>query len=416
MIAPNADARPLRLAYGTNVAPQEDVAGILGALAGLWSDVRRRAAATSDDPDASLGLGLWLAEPAAVALARDAGAMREVRAVLVASGLEIATVNAFPQRAFHAPVVKDAVYRPDWTDPTRFAYTSAVARAVAGIVPPGADVTISTLPLGFPKFAPEARLRAAGLLFATVLELHRLREATGTTLRLALEPEPACALETTTEAMEFFVTAVRPFTGAMARAAGMSDDAAQALVARHLGVCLDLCHAAVEHEDPFEARERLRGAGVSVFKVQVSAAVEVPDPADPAQRAALEAFVEPRWLHQVGVPADVAVGAPGRAGPAARVVRDLPDALADPSLAARRPWRVHFHVPLHAAEVGGLPTTRPVVERYLAMHAVDPEPPVLEIETYTWGVVPGASPDLAANVAAEIDWVRGRLRPPAART
>lgn len=387
---PVAPLRPLRLAYGTNVAPQEDVRGLLAALGGLWADVRRRTS-----PDGVLGLGLWLPETAATALCRDAGLMREVRAALTANGLAIETVNAFPQRGFHAPVVKDAVYRPDWTDPARFAYTVAVARAVAGIVDAGSDITISTLPLGFPKLATDVWLRAAGLLFATALELHRLRELTGTTVRIALEPEPCCAIETTSEVMEFFVTAVRPHVGAVARAAGLTDDAAQAIVARHLGVCLDLCHLAVAHEDPFEARERLRGAGVPVFKVQVSAAVEVPDASDTAQRDALAAFAEPRWLHQVGVPG--------------RRVLDLPTALADAALAAERPWRVHFHVPLSSGAVGGLPTTQPAVGRYLATVAADPEPPVLEIETYTWSVVPGAAPDLAENVAAEIAWVREHL-------
>jgi sugar phosphate isomerase/epimerase len=389
-----------RLAYGTNVAPQEDLAGLLAALRGLWADVRRRGGTGAAGARSTLGLGLWLPETAAREMSRDADAMRRVRAALAENALELVTVNAFPQRAFHAPVVKEAVYRPDWTEPERFAYTAAVARAVAGIVAPGADVTLSTLPIGWPKLPNDAWLRAAGLLFAAVLDLHRLFEATGTTIRLALEPEPCCAVETTGEAIVFFEQAIRPYLATVARTAGMTESAAADLVARHLGVCLDLCHAAVEHEDPVASLARLRAAGVPVFKVQVSAAVHVPDPADPAQRAALAAFVEPRWLHQVGGRAE-----DGRV----RVARDLPDALADPSFAAAAPWRVHFHVPLSAGTVGGLPTTRPDVERFLAEIAKDAAPPVLEIETYTWSVVPGASADLAANVAAEIAWVRERL-------
>ncbi|MCE9634195.1 MAG: metabolite traffic protein EboE [Planctomycetes bacterium] len=394
-----ADIRRPRLAYGTNVAPQEDLAGLVAALGGLWADVRRRAA-----PDGVLGLGLWLPEPAARALSGDAGAMREVRAALAANGLELVTVNAFPQRAFHAPIVKEAVYRPDWTDPARFGYTASVARAIAGIVAPGSDVTISTLPIGYPKLAIDAWLRAAGLLFAAVLDLHRLREATGTTIRLAIEPEPCCAVETTAEAIVFFTSAVQPYLATVARTVGMTESAAAEIVARHLGVCLDLCHACVEHEEPIASLRRLRAAGVPVHKVQVSAAVEVPDPEDAAQRAALAAFTEPRWLHQVGA----------RGTDGVRVVRDLPEALADATLAASKPWRVHFHVPVHAESVGGLPTTRPAVERFLDAMAVttatDDDPPVLEIETYTWSVVPGAAAaDLAANIAAEIAWVRGRL-------
>jgi hypothetical protein len=266
---------------------------------------------------------------------------------------------------------------------------------VAGIVPPGSDVPVSTLPLGFPKLAMPEQLRAAAMLLATVLELHRLRELTGTTIRLALEPEPCCAIETVAEAIEFFGVAIRPFAGKL-QAGGLTPSVADEAVRRHLGVCLDLCHAAVEHEDPVRALARLDAAGVPVFKVQVSAAVEVPEPSAPDQAAALARFAEPRWLHQVGAPGgDVAL--------------DLPEAMKSAPLRAMKPWRVHFHVPLHKDEVGGLPTTRPDVERFLRHVATRDDPPVLELETYTWSVVPGATDDLAANIAAEIAWVRGVL-------
>jgi sugar phosphate isomerase/epimerase len=396
----------VRLAYGTNVVPAERPASLAESLATLWSDVRARVA-----PGGRLGLGLWLPDDVARPLARDAAAMRALREVLDGHRLDLVTVNAFPARAFHAPVVKEQVYRPAWTEPERFAHTCAAARAVAGIVAPGSDVTISTLPLGHPKLAMPEQLRAAGLLLATVLELHRIREATGTTIRLALEPEPTCALETVDETIEFFGAAVRPFVGSMAGAAGLSEESAREIVDRHLGVCLDLCHAAVEHEDPVASLERYDAAEVPVHKVQVSAAVEVPDPADPAQREALAAFVEPRWLHQVGAPGVRGGGTATTATTAARVVRDLPDALADAEFAQAAPWRVHFHVPVHLAEVGGLPTTRPAVERFLAVVRDLPDPPVLEIETYTWSVVPGAAEDLAANVAAEFAWVRALTVP-----
>jgi len=382
--------RVTRLSYCTNVAPAESVDELLAGLHGLWTEVRRLVA-----PEGTLGLGLWLPDDAARALCRDPGRMREVRAALTDERLELVTVNAFPARAFHAAVVKEAVYVPAWTEPERFAYTSAVARTVAGIAPQGADVTLSTLPLGYPKLAMPDQLRAGALLLAAVLELHRLRELTGTTIRLAIEPEPCCAIETVQELIEFFGVCVRPVVRHLV-AAGIPESAAGDVVRRHLGACLDLCHLAVEHEDPVEAMARLQAADVPVFKVQVSAAVEVSEPADAANRAALARFAEPRWLHQVGAGNGL-------------VVLDLPQALADASFAKSKPWRVHFHVPLHEAEVGGLPTTRPEVARFLRHVATLDEPPVLEIETYTWSVVPGASADLAENVANEIAWVRREL-------
>lgn len=368
----------IRIAYCTNVAPAGSVDALVGSLGTLWAEVRRRAM-----PDGRLGLGLWFEEGLAAELAGDGSARARVARALKEGALDLVTVNAFPQRAFHAPRVKEDVYRPRWGEPARIAYTLDAARAAAGIAGPGADLTLSTLPVGFPKLDAAALRRGADHLAIAALKLADLARETGTRLRLAVEPEPAAALETTDETIRFFEEHLRPVSG-------NRWEEVRAVV----GVCLDLCHAAVEHEDPVEALGRYRAAGIAVPKVQVSAAVHVPDA---AARAMLAAFVEPRWLHQVGV-------GPGR------VVADLPDALAHPGALGDCPWRVHFHVPLDAAEVGGLPTTRGEVERFLA-HVVRgaEDVPVLELETYTWSVVPGAGSDLAAAVAREIAWVRGRL-------
>jgi sugar phosphate isomerase/epimerase len=238
-------------------------------------------------------------------------------------------------------------------------------------------VTLSTLPVRWEMCTRHELALARRRLGEVAHALARLSWETGVTVRLAVEPEPCCAVETTADLLALF-----DLDGGL-------DDVAR----EHLGACLDLCHACVEHEDPLESLARYDAAGVRVFKIQVSAALEVPDPADPQQRERLAQFVEPRWLHQVG-------RGPGD------VLADLPDALsaASSSSADGGPWRVHFHVPLHAAEVGGLPTTRATVERVLRHVATLAHPPVLELETYTWSVVPGASDDLAANVARELVW------------
>lgn len=366
-----------RLAYCTNVAPADDLDSLCDALGGLWNHVRLRVAAESGERDARLGLGLWLPAPVAHVLARDEDARTRLTAALDDSGLELVTLNAFPADAFHAPVVKTAVYRPDWFDEARATYTLDVARAAALLSPPGSDVTLSTLPVRFEACDGDELALARRRLVEAAHALALISWETGVTVRLAVEPEPCCAVETTDQALRLL--------------AALDDTSRE-----HLGVCLDLCHACVEHEDPLESLARYEAAGVRVFKIQVSAALEVPDPADPAQRSRLAAFVEPRWLHQVG----------RRAGD---VVKDLPDALALPSQAGDGPWRVHFHVPLHEAEVGGLPTTRDTVARVLEHVATLSEPPVLELETYTWSVVPGAADDLALNVANEILWAKRRL-------
>ena len=369
---------PMRVAYCTNVAPVSDLDGLVTSLAGLWSDVRRQVGGA-----APLGLGLWLPDQLAEHLATDADARHRLRGALERHELELVTINAFPMREFHAPVVKHRVYEPNWTDQARLDYTLNVARAASDLLPPGSDITLSTLPLLHGKWGADVLEAVAGRLVLVALRLAELEQETGTVVRLALEPEPCCALETTTETIEFFRQHVD----------GSGD---RDRIRRHLGVCLDLCHTSVAHEDPLSSLERYAEVGIAVHKIQVSAALEVPNPGDPAQRAKLAAFEEPRWLHQVG-------RGPGD------VVEDIGLALEADQAREDLPWRVHFHVPLHAAEVGGLPTTRATVERTLSAVAKLPDPPVLELETYTWSVVPGATTDLASNVANEIRWVQGRL-------
>ena len=368
-----------RLAYCTNVAPAPTLEALEASLVGLWTEVRQRAGLER------LGLGLWFPRPVAEELATDENAMRRLRSALDAAGLDAVTYNAFPSEDFHAPVVKQDVYAPNWLTDERRTYTLHVARIAAALADPGDVIPISTLPLGFPKWDERRKTIAADQLALVAMNLAMLEKLVGVSVRLAIEPEPGCVIETTDEMLSFWNDILLP-------TAGMRADH----VKKHVGVCLDLCHATVEHEDPIESLCRYEEAGIPVHKVQVSAAVEVPDPSDAEQREKLAAFTEDRWLHQVGAPERP-------------VALDLPNALADESMASAAPWRVHFHVPLHAETVGGLPTTRPVVERFLSHIKTLEVPPVLELETYTWSVVPGASIDLAANVAAEIDWTRAQL-------
>ena len=64
-----------------------------------------------------------------------------LRRDLDARGLEVVTLNGFPYRSFHAPVVKYAVYQPDWLSRERLDYTVNLARVLAGLLPPDATVT-----------------------------------------------------------------------------------------------------------------------------------------------------------------------------------------------------------------------------------------------------------------------------------
>lgn len=62
--------------------------------------------------------------------------------------------------------------------------------------------------------------------------------------------------------------------------------------------CYDVCHAAVEYDDQAGSIKALRADGVPVHKLQLSAALRIPEVTAEA-RAALAAFDEPTYLHQV---------------------------------------------------------------------------------------------------------------------
>ncbi len=359
------DGTCVHLAYCTNVHQAEDLDGVLAQLARFGEPVRERLGVDR------LGLGLWLARPVAAELAGDPAAVARLRRELAGRGLEVVTFNGFPYQGFHDPVVKHKVYRPDWATPERTRYTLDLARLLAELMPDDAvRGSVSTLPLGW-----RTDWRGDGgqldLLAKGLAEVDR-------PVRVAFEPEPGCVIETTGQAAALLSEVDR----------------------ERLGVCLDACHLAVAFEDPAAALGRLEAAGLAVVKLQASAALEAADPADPATRAVLESFVEPRFLHQSNE------GAPPGAD-------DLDRALAG-GLPGRAPWRVHFHVPLHADPAPPLTSTRPVLAATLhelfggAVARTDH----VEVETYTWRVLPDAPADdagLVAGIAAELDWTRRHL-------
>jgi hypothetical protein len=287
-------------------------------------------------------------------------------------------LNAFPFGDFHSPRVKENVYLPDWGDPLRLKYTGNCARILAAFLPEGGEGSISTVPLGFKGFehAEGFESKASMQLVGLAASLDRLYQDTGRKIRLAIEPEPFCLLETTGEAIAFFN-----------RLRGMAGDTFSGTAAQeYLGLCYDVCHQAVEFEDVALSIQRIQSAGIRINKVHITCAIHLDDPANNAEgRTALARYVEPRYLHQTL--------ARSKSGEILRRV-DLTEPLAlDPphDFAEAEAWRVHFHVPVDAEALGPLGTTRSELRRALAAVVKLDYAPHLEVETYTWEVLPGGS-------------------------
>ncbi|MFD3836447.1 metabolite traffic protein EboE [Streptomyces sp. NPDC058642] len=372
------DGSTVHLAYCTNVHPAESLGGVLAQLRDHCEPVRRRLGRDR------LGIGLWLAADAARALDSDPSALRALRAELDRRGLEVVTLNGFPYEGFGAEEVKYRVYRPDWADPERLEHTTALARVLAGLLPD--DVTegsISTLPLAWRTAAHDTVPHEKAL--RTLAErLDALEELTGRSIRIGLEPEPGCVVETTHDAL-----------------------APLSAIAHHrIGICVDTCHLATSFEDPHTALDAFTAAGVPVVKSQLSAALHAEHPHLPEVRTALAAFDEPRFLHQTRTA--TAAGLRG--------TDDLGEALGGDTLPDASPWRAHFHVPLHAAPAAPLTSTLPVLKAALTRMVGGPHPLTrhLEVETYTWQALPPelrprGRTQLADGIAAELTLARDLL-------
>jgi sugar phosphate isomerase/epimerase len=374
------DGTTVHLAYCTNVHPAETLDGVLAQLRDHCEPVRRRLGRDR------LGIGLWLARDAAHALVSDPSALRDLRCELDRRGLEVVTLNGFPYEGFGAEEVKYRVYKPDWNDPERLDHTTALARVLTGLLPD--DVTegsISTLPLAWRTAYDDGSADKARTALLTLAErLDALQELTGRSIRVGLEPEPGCVVETTGDA-------IAPLT---------------AIAHDRIGICVDTCHLATSFEDPHTALDALTAARVPVVKTQLSAALHAEHPHLPEVREALAAFDEPRFLHQT------------RTGTSAglRGTDDLGEALAGDALPDGAPWRAHFHVPLHADPAAPLTSTLPVLTSALTRLVGGPHPLTrhLEVETYTWQALPPelrprSRTQLADGIAAELTLARDLL-------
>jgi sugar phosphate isomerase/epimerase len=356
-------------------------------------------------PHDPFGVGLRLSCRAAERL-QDPGEMARFRAFLQEGDLYVFTINGFPYGPFHGQPVKEAVYAPDWRDERRLHYTNRLASLLADLLPdefPNLEGSISTVPGAYRTAEDDEDCdRMADLLLRHVAVLHRIREDRGRLISLALEPEPCCRLETVADSVGFFTRWLFSDSASarVSRMIGLGRGECGEVIRRHLGVCFDACHMAVEYEEPAAALDALARAGIRIAKIQLSAGLSAHfdgGEEDRRRLAALRRFDEPVYLHQVVVRRDGCF----------RRYRDLPEALSAQEDTAGTEWRVHVHVPLYCGEMEPFRNTQDFLRTLLALIRTRPPTRHLEVETYTWDVLPSEyrSQDVAAAIAREMNWV-----------
>jgi hypothetical protein len=391
----------VRLAYCLNLHPAEDLEQMLAGMRDVTLPLRDRLGLRGE----RFGAGLYVPAALARRLAdpRGAGDLARLAEFLDGNGLDPFTFNAFPAGGFHADGLKAGVFRPTWMEEGRVRFTldvAAVAAALARRTGTGGDAHVSvsthTGAFGPEVRGSEDRAACARNLAEAARGLAEIEARDGVRIVLSLEAEP--------RAMSGNNAALAGFLGSL-----------PGTCERHVGTCLDACHSAVEFEDPRQAVDLAASSG-PLGKLQFSSALRIEDPA--RRRPAVEqllAMDEPRYLHQV-----TGLAPSGRCETA-----DLPElrgALegeASSAWFACPEWRCHFHVPVDLGAVGdrGLSTTREHADRVLDAALGRPErwglPELhLEIETYTWDVLPGAARGAGALVDGlerEYAHVIGRL-------
>ena len=388
------------LTYSTLVHPGDTWPEMKNSLVTFVPEVKKRFS-----PDAPMGVSLRLANASVEELLAKPEERTWLKKFLEDNNLYIFTVNAFPYGPFKGEIVKERVYEPDWTTEERTKYTMHIADILAEVTSQPVEPTIQTAPLAYrPKAnTPEFLANFNENIYRVIAHLMNLEKRTGRRVKLAVEPEPYCFLETIPETVQWFNEKIYSLAAAerIAKLSGEPLSEVFGATRRYLGVVLDICHQSVAFESIADDIDQLSQAGIPIFKLQEAAALRV-DQVDAEIVTELKKYTGTIYLSQTTELRNSVI---------TRYL-NLEDAIAawesDPG---PREWRTHFHVPVFLQDLGPFQTTRSGIDDALRIHARTPLSTHLEIETYTWDVLPEhlKTGDITEYVVRELEYVRDEL-------
>lgn len=395
-----------QLTYCTNIHPGQDWETTFDSLKRHVPEIKARTAM-----DKSFGLGLRLSNKASEQLGTGKK-LDGFRFWLKQNDVYVFTMNGFPYGNFHDERVKDGVHAPDWTTSERVTYTKRLFDQLSVLLPEDMEGGISTSPISYKHWHTseeairKAFAKGAESISEIILHLFHLETETGKYLHLDIEPEPDGMLENSDEVLHFFSDDLVPIAKPMLMdKLGKNDDEAMELIHRYITVCYDICHFSLAYEEPKDTFAKFAQAGIKIGKIQVSAALKIRSAASGNKAVgneviweALSYFDEPTYLHQVTEKCDGAV----------KTYKDLPVVLKN-----KNPFeelRAHFHVPIFLEQFGVLHSTQDHILKVIEELKHTPVSGHLEIETYTWDVLPAAlKKDLSESIIREIEWFSNRF-------
>lgn len=400
--------KDFHLSYCSNIHAGESWDATFRNLKIYIPEVKKRLA-----HEGAFGIGLRLSHEASLVLERPER-LQEFQDWLKKSNAYVFTLNCFPYGGFHRTKVKEQVHAPDWTTEARRDYTIRCFRILAQLLPEGMQGGISTSPLSYRHWFPTEPEREAAFDQATthlidvVEELFNIQRETGKFLHLDIEPEPDGLVENSEELINYFKEwLLSDGKTRLAKQLGTTQKEAEKLIKDHLKACYDVCHFAIGYEKPKEAFKKLKQAGIGIGKIQLSAALKLLIPESPFERFSigkrLGEFADTTYLHQV-------MGRTNEGG--LKSYPDLPQALAQLGSTQDLEWRVHFHVPIFLANYGTFQATQEDIVEVLKL--VNANPSItkhLEVETYTWEVLPlDTHLTLGDAISRELAWVKEQLQ------
>lgn len=390
------------LTYCSNILPGESWSDHFSHLKENLPLIRK-----SISPNAPMGLGLRLANEASLELIQPE-TMAEFQTWLAKEGFYVFLINGFPYGGFHETVVKENVYHPDWTTNERREYTLRLFSILSQLLPKGMTGGVSTPPLSYQFFDTNERDRKQRVESSTkqiidvLFHLIEVQNKTGQILHLDIEPEPDGILGNVNLWVQWFLNLLLPMAVSQVQTKwGVSREKAEGLTKTHIRICLDVCHSAVSFEDNQSIIQLLKENSIQVGRIQISSALKINFPQETKETMDLLAgFDEPTYLHQVVVKS---------ADQKLQSYPDLPEALQAGGQSFEE-WRVHFHVPVFLDSYGLVSSTQKELVELLHLHKEFSITDALEVETYTWGVLPKELQiPIADSIIRELQWVESIL-------
>ena len=397
----------VHLTYCTNIHAGESWKDHFQSLKEKFPLIKKQVAGTE-----SMGIGLRLSNRASIDLADDL-ILDEFKAWLKENNAYVFTMNGFPYGDFHHAIVKDKVHAPDWTSKERVDYTTRLFEILAKLLPAGMEGGVSTSPLSYRYwYVSEVESRKAIELatrnIVSILEkLYLFKTEQGVTLHLDIEPEPDGLLETGKEFIDWYQHILLPMAiEVLTSKHQISSEEAINALHEHITLCYDVCHFAIGYEPHQQVLDDLAGNQIRVGKVQISAALKSDLPSGTDARTkiseAFSGFNEPTYLHQVVA---------RKKDQELIRYRDLPDALKTIQNPEVEEYRAHFHVPIFLEDLGLLKSTQSDIIEVLKIQGAEPFTDHLEVETYTWEVLPDElKVPMDQSISRELNWVVGELK------